>query len=56
VRSPSIGLRALLAAVLLAAALGPAAPRAGTEDDFARAFAAAKAKGALVLVDVWAPW
>jgi hypothetical protein len=26
------------------------------EEDVARALAAAKAKGALVLVDVWAPW
>jgi hypothetical protein len=51
----------------LAAALAAATPRpagaAGTppsrgvaEDDFARAFAAAREKGALVLVDVWAPW
>jgi hypothetical protein len=34
---------------------GPAAAWAA-EDDFVRAFAAAKAQGALVLVDVWAPW
>jgi hypothetical protein len=50
--APLARLPALLAAALLAAA--PA--RAAAEDDFVRAFAAAKAKGALVLVDVWAPW
>jgi hypothetical protein len=52
----SPGLRALLAAALLAAPAARAAAAPAAEDDFARAFAAAKAKGVLVLVDVWAPW
>ena len=45
---------AALAAVAPVARAAPA--RAAVETDFARAFAAARAKGALVLVDVWAPW
>jgi hypothetical protein len=60
-------LRFLAAAAVLAAltpaagATGPSsgngrAARAEAQDDFARAFAAARAQGALVLVDVWAPW
>jgi hypothetical protein len=38
------------------AAPGSGAAHAAVEEDFARAFAAARARGALVLVDVWAPW
>jgi hypothetical protein len=48
-------LRAVAVAALLSAGPGrAAAPPA--EQDLARALAAAKAQGALVLVDVWAPW
>lgn len=41
-----------------AARAGGPSPRAAWagDDDFTRAFAAARARGALVLVDVWAPW
>jgi hypothetical protein len=51
-------LLALAAALAALPAAGRAAPaaRAAVEEDFARAFAAARARGALVLVDVWAPW
>lgn len=41
---------------LAAAGVGRADPGLRVEEDVARAFAAARAKGALVLVDVWAPW
>jgi hypothetical protein len=50
-----LALAAALAALPVAARAAPAA-RAAVEEDFARAFAAARARGALVLVDVWAPW
>jgi hypothetical protein len=51
-----LALAAALAALPQAAHAAPAAGRAAVEEDFARAFAAARARGALVLVDVWAPW
>jgi hypothetical protein len=52
-----LALAAALAALPQAARAAPAAARrAAVEEDFARAFAAARARGALVLVDVWAPW
>ena len=50
-----LALAAALAALPVAIRAAPAA-RAAVEEDFARAFAAARARGALVLVDVWAPW
>ena len=50
-----LALAAALAALPVAARAAPAA-RVAVEEDFARAFAAARARGALVLVDVWAPW
>jgi hypothetical protein len=63
---PLRNLARALALVAAAAALPPAAraapvqtpgaAHAAVEEDFARAFAAARARGALVLVDVWAPW
>lgn len=66
-RPSSTVLRALAAvAVVVASAAGSSPlPARGeergqgpfeAEEDFTRAFAAAKAQGALVLVDVWAPW
>ena len=49
--------RFALAALLATALPARAATRApAAEEDVARAFAAARAKSALVLVDVWAPW
>jgi hypothetical protein len=51
-----LALAAALAALPQAVPAAPAAGRAAVEEDFARAFAAARARGALVLVDVWAPW
>ena len=51
-----LALAAALAALPQAARAAPAPGRAAVEEDFARAFAAARARGALVLVDVWAPW
>ena len=50
-----LALAAALAALPAAVRAAPAA-RTAVEEDFARAFAAARARGALVLVDVWAPW
>ena len=50
-----LALAAALVALPVAVRAAPAA-RAAVEEDFARAFAAARARGALVLVDVWAPW
>ncbi len=44
---------ALLAAVALAA---PATAPQRIEDDYARAIAEGRARGAPVVVDVWAPW
>jgi hypothetical protein len=49
-------LAAALASLGVPAAGAEAPSRPGAEDDFRRGFAAARAKGALVLVDVWAPW
>ncbi len=51
-----LAVAAALAAVPPATRAAPASARAVVEEDFARAFATAKAKGALVLVEVWAPW
>ena len=50
-----LALAAALAALPAAVRAAPAA-RTAVEEDFARAAAKARARGALVLVDVWAPW
>jgi hypothetical protein len=51
-----LALAAVLAALPVAARAAAPAAAWPPDDDFARAFATAKAQGALVLVDVWAPW
>ncbi len=58
--APACALAAVAATFLSVAgpvrAAPPSAVRAAVEEDAARAFAAARERGALVLVDVWAPW